>query len=57
MKKILEVTDDVEKAIGQVCDFALKSAGLAAHEVVSAVKLAWAKVQQVEDKPTDAKPE
>lgn len=53
MKKMLEITDEVEQAISRVCDVALQYGKLAAHDVVTQVKNVWAKIQQVEDKVED----
>ena len=36
--KIIQLTEDMDKALSHICDLALKGAGLAAHEAVQFIK-------------------
>ena len=48
MKRILEVTEEVEKHLVAIMDAALKSAGMSAIASIDKIR---SMVQQVEDKP------
>jgi len=48
MKK-LEVPDELEQVVGNVCDAFLKSAGLAAHGAVAAVREVFSKIKVLDE--------